>query len=68
MSGHPREDSARRLVDIQTQSLLGGALLGQKNSADAELLLLLKGHEGMRAREKTIPPQGNARIPKRWTG
>jgi serine/threonine protein kinase/tetratricopeptide (TPR) repeat protein len=46
-----------------TQSLLGGALLGQQKYADAEPLLL-KGYEGMKAREKTIPPQGAIRIPE----
>ena len=63
---------------FNTQSLLGGALLGQarrvSEGADKEALahaaglyreaepLLLKGYEGMKAREKTIPPQGAARI------
>ena len=36
--------------------MLGGALLGQKKYADAEPLLLA-GYEGMKQREKTIPPQ-----------
>jgi tetratricopeptide (TPR) repeat protein len=48
---------------LNTQSMLGGALLGQKKYAEAEPLLLA-GHEGMKAREKTIPPQANARIPE----
>jgi hypothetical protein len=48
---------------FNTQSLLGGALLGQKKYADAEPLLLA-GYEGMKQREKTIPPQGNTRIPE----
>jgi serine/threonine protein kinase len=48
---------------FNTQSLLGGALLGQKKSADAEPLLL-KGYEGMKAREKTIPPQAATRLPE----
>lgn len=39
---------------FNTQSLLGGAPLGQKKYAGAEPLLL-KGYEGMKAREKTIP-------------
>ena len=42
---------------FNTQLMLGGALLGQKKYTDAEPLLL-KGYEGMKAREKTIPPQG----------
>ncbi len=41
-----------------TKSLLGGALLGQKKYAEAEPLLL-KGYEGMKQREKTIPPSGS---------
>jgi serine/threonine protein kinase len=44
-----------------TQSMLGGALLGQKKNGDAEPLLL-KGYEGMKTREKTIPPQGKVRL------
>jgi eukaryotic-like serine/threonine-protein kinase len=48
---------------FNAQSLLGGALLGQKNYAEAEPLLL-KGYEGMKAREKTVPPQGSARVPE----
>ena len=48
---------------FNTKSLLGGALLGQKKYADAEPLLLA-GYEGMKQREKTIPPQGSARIPE----
>jgi serine/threonine protein kinase len=48
-----------------TQSMLGGALLGQKKYAEAEPLLV-KGYEGMKTREKTIPKQGGAelRIPE----
>jgi len=48
---------------FNTQSLLGGALLGQKKYADAEPLLL-KGYEGMKQREKTIPPQAATRLPE----
>ena len=48
---------------FNTQSSLGGALLGQQKYAEAEPLLL-KGYEGMKAREKTIPPQGSVRIPE----
>lgn len=46
---------------FNTQAMLGGALLGQKKYADAEPLLL-KGYEGMKHREKTIPPQGKVRL------
>ena len=50
---------------FNTQSLLGGALLGQKKYAEAEPLLV-KGYEGMKAREKTIPKAagGELRIPE----
>ena len=48
---------------FNTQSMLGGVLLGQKKYADAEPLLL-KGYEGMKAREKSIPPPAAARIPE----
>jgi eukaryotic-like serine/threonine-protein kinase len=48
---------------FNTQSLLGGALLGQKKYAEAEPLLR-KGYEGMKAREKSIPPIGADRIPE----
>jgi hypothetical protein len=43
--------------------LLRGTLLGQKNGAEAEPLLL-KGYEEMKQREKTIPCQGSTHIPK----
>jgi tetratricopeptide (TPR) repeat protein len=46
---------------FNTRSMLGGALLGQKKYDEAEPLLL-KGYEGMKQREKTIPPQGKVRI------
>jgi serine/threonine protein kinase/tetratricopeptide (TPR) repeat protein len=48
---------------FSTMSRLGGALLGQKKYDEAEPLLL-KGYEGMKAREKTIPPQAGTRIPE----
>jgi tetratricopeptide (TPR) repeat protein len=48
---------------FNTQSMLGGALLAQKKYAEAEPLLL-NGYEGMKAREKTIPPQADTRIPE----
>lgn len=47
---------------FNTQSMLGAVLFGQKKYADAEPLLL-KGYEGMKAREKTIPPPAATRIP-----
>jgi hypothetical protein len=41
---------------FSTQSLLGGALRGQKKYAEAEPLLLA-GYEGMSKRAATIPPR-----------
>jgi serine/threonine protein kinase len=48
---------------FRAQSLLGGALSGQKKYAAAEPLLL-KGYAGMKKREKSIPPQGASGIPE----
>jgi tetratricopeptide (TPR) repeat protein len=48
---------------FNTMSTLGGALLVQKKYTDAEPLLL-KGYEGVKQREKTIPKGGEARIPE----
>jgi eukaryotic-like serine/threonine-protein kinase len=45
-----------------TQIMLGAALLGQKEYAEAEPLLLT-GYEGMKAREKTIPKSGRDDLP-----
>jgi hypothetical protein len=46
---------------FNTQSALGGALVGQKKYADAEPLLLA-GYEGMKQREAKLPPQGKDRL------
>ena len=46
-----------------TRSMLGGSLLGQGKHAEAEPLLVA-GYEGMKQREKTIPPQGRGRLPE----
>jgi eukaryotic-like serine/threonine-protein kinase len=46
-----------------TQSVLGGALLGQKKYAEAEPLLV-KGYEGMKARQAKIPKEAGSRIPE----
>jgi len=43
--------------------MLGGALLGQKKYADAEPLLL-RGYEGLKQWEKSIPPQAANRLPE----
>lgn len=48
---------------FNTQSMLGGALLGQKKYAEAEPLLL-KGYEGMKTCEETIPPQASTHLPE----
>jgi tetratricopeptide (TPR) repeat protein len=42
-------------------SLVGAALLGQKKYAEAEPLLL-EGYNGMKEREKTIPPKNKSRL------
>jgi hypothetical protein len=44
-------------LTFNTQSLLGGALLGQKKYVEAEPLLV-KGYAGLKTREKTIPQHG----------
>jgi tetratricopeptide (TPR) repeat protein len=46
---------------FDTQSMLGGALLGQKKYGEAEPLLLA-GYEGMKKREATIPPPARPRL------
>jgi eukaryotic-like serine/threonine-protein kinase len=48
---------------FNARSMLGGALLGQKRYAEAEPLLL-DGYEGMKQRQKSIPPQASTRIPE----
>jgi WD40 repeat protein/serine/threonine protein kinase len=48
---------------FNTLSSLGGALLGQKKFAEAEPLLL-KGYQGMKEREETIPLVGKDRLPE----
>jgi serine/threonine protein kinase/tetratricopeptide (TPR) repeat protein len=48
---------------FNTQSMLGGAILGQKKYAEAEPLLL-KGYERMKERETTFPPTVATRIPE----
>jgi hypothetical protein len=48
---------------FNAQSMLGGALLGQKKYAEAEPLLV-KGYEGMKARERDVLQQGVTRIPE----
>ena len=46
---------------FSVMSWLGGALLGQKKYIDAEPLLVA-GYEGMKQREKTIPPPLKPRL------
>jgi tetratricopeptide (TPR) repeat protein len=46
---------------FNAKSMLGGVMLGQKKYAEAEPLLLA-GYEGMKKREKTIPPPGRPRL------
>ncbi len=48
---------------FNTLSMLGRTLVGQMKYAEAEPLLL-KGYEGLKARETSIPPEGGTRIPE----
>ncbi|MDW8264937.1 MAG: tetratricopeptide repeat protein [Gemmataceae bacterium] len=48
---------------FNTMSMLGGALLGQQKYAEAEPLLV-KGYEGLKTRQKSIPKEGQMRIPE----
>jgi hypothetical protein len=48
---------------FNAKSMLGGALLGQKKYAEAEPLLLAD-YEGMKRRQKSIPPGGKIRFPQ----
>ncbi len=48
---------------FNAMSLLGGSLLGQKRHAEADPLLL-QGYEGLKQREKQIPPNGTIRLPE----
>src|SRR5262249_45332641 len=55
-----RPDDWRRL---NTMSLLGGSLLGQKKYAEAEPLVV-SGYEGMKAREAQLPAQAKPYLTK----
>jgi tetratricopeptide (TPR) repeat protein len=48
-------------MTFNTQSMLGGSLLGQKKYGEAERLLLA-GYAGMKQREPKIPPRGKIRL------
>jgi serine/threonine protein kinase len=48
-------------LTFNTQAVLGGALLGQKKYKEAETLLL-KGYEGMKARQAQMPPAARPRL------
>ena len=48
---------------FNTKSMLGGTLLGQGKYAEAGPLLVA-GYEGLKQRERTIPPPGGTRIPE----
>ncbi|MDX2037544.1 MAG: tetratricopeptide repeat protein [Isosphaeraceae bacterium] len=48
---------------FRARAMLGWSLLGQEKYAEAEPLLL-EGYEGMKSREKTIPPIAGTRIPE----
>ena len=53
----------RQWATFDAQSMLGGALLGQKKYADAEPLLI-KGYEGMKSVESSIPAAQRVRLAK----
>jgi len=46
---------------VNTKSLLGASFFGQRKYAEAEPLFL-QGYEGMKARDKAIPPQHKKRL------
>ena len=48
---------------FNTESLLGGALAGQKKFQEAEPLLV-EGYFGMKDREANIPPAAKTRLPE----
>jgi WD40 repeat protein/tetratricopeptide (TPR) repeat protein len=54
---------AKTWMTFEAQALLGGSLLGQKKYAAAEPMLL-KGYEGLKQREKSIPKGGETSIPE----
>jgi serine/threonine protein kinase len=55
------ETSPEAWTTFDAKSKIGAALLGQKKYADAEPLLLA-GYNGLKKREKSIPPQGRPRL------
>jgi non-specific serine/threonine protein kinase/serine/threonine-protein kinase len=59
--GVRQQKAADVWTTFNTQSMLGASLLGQKKYKESEPLLT-QGYEGMKRREKTIPPQGKPRI------
>jgi hypothetical protein len=56
-----QKKAANVWTTYNTQSMLGASLLGQNKYKEAEPLLM-EGYEGMKQREKTIPPQGKVRL------
>jgi serine/threonine protein kinase/DNA-binding SARP family transcriptional activator len=56
-----QKKEANAWTTFSTQSMLGEALLGQKKYAEAEPFLR-QGYEGMKEREKMIPPPSRARL------
>jgi hypothetical protein len=50
-------------MTFDAQSMLGGSLLGQKQYAEAEPLLL-KGYEGLKQWEKAMEPRDAPRVPE----
>jgi tetratricopeptide (TPR) repeat protein len=58
-----QERASDNWITFNTESLLGEALVGQKKFAGAEPRLL-KGYEGMKQREATIPKAADTAIPQ----
>src|SRR5262245_7112247 len=52
---------------FHTKATLGASLLGQHRYAEAESLLL-QGYEGLKAREKAIPPSDKSRLSEALEG
>jgi hypothetical protein len=59
--GHPREDAARRLVNLQHEVVARWGAAGQKKYIDTEPLLLA-GYEGMKKREAKMSAQQKIRL------
>jgi serine/threonine protein kinase len=59
--GLRQKKAANAWSTFNAQAMLGASLLGQKKYKEGEPLLT-QGYEGMKQREKTIPPQSKVRL------